>query len=233
MVYRRYKKKSAAKRTYRSKRSYRSRRVPKTKPTWGIGGGTRNFNVLNTEKKQKYYFKETLQYNNIVGAGASIAAVNTFQMSLLPRYNALITMFKKYRVINLKWRFRLRTIELTDQAEHPNILLRYNYDPDLLSSSINENFMLRQTNVIQKQFIHNTPQGCNLEYSTKPAIMGARYAPTGVYKPSPIFNQWCDFTTAVPTEIDHYGIQYWISNLPTGQTIDVDLQITYQCCDLI
>lgn len=207
---------------------------PKTTNTKGVAGGTRNFNVLNTVKPQVYLFKDTLQFNNIVGTGAAVVGVNNFDISQLPRYNALRTMFKRYKIVNAKWRFRLRTIELTDQAEHPNILLRYNYDPDLVVGSISENYMLRQSNVIQKQFIHNTPEGCNLEYSIKPAVMGARKVISGSdFKPNPLFNQWLDFNEITNGEIQHYGIQYWLSTLPAGQTIDLDLQVTYCCKDLV
>lgn len=227
-----YRQKYAKKSRKMTYRQYKNKKVAKSLK-FGIGGGTKNFNLLNKVVPQKYVFKESFQFNNIVGAGSAIVGVNGMDMSQVPRYNALITMFRKYRIIALKWRFRLRTIELTDQAEHPTMYIRYNYDPDLTTTSIGENFMLRQSNMICKQFIHNTPEGCNLEYTIRPAVMGDRKNIAGVYKPSPLFKQWLDFTGIVNGEIMHYGLQYFVTNLPTGQTLDQDLQVEYECTDLI
>lgn len=223
-----YKGKKTQKRTGRKK-------APRATSTKGIGGNTQNFNVLNTVKPTIYKFKDTINYNDIVGTGSSVVGVNQFDIGMVGRYNALIVMFKRYRITLAKVRFRLRTIELTDQAQHPMMLLRFNYDPDLTVGSVSENSMLRQMNVIQKQFIHNTPEGATLEYTIKPAVMGTRYQfnSSTLVKPTPLFNQWCDFTTISNAEIGHYGLQYFISNLPTGQVIDMDLQLNYECCDLV
>lgn len=222
--------KSSKSKSYAKKRYYGPRATPRN----GIVGNTKNANVLNTLKPAIYRFKDTINFNDIVGTGASVQSANIFHIGMVGRYSALIAMFRKYRITSAKWRFRLRTVELTDQAQHPVMLLRWNYDPDLVQSSISENQMLRLQNVVHKQFIHNTPDGCNLEYTIMPAVMGARQIySTGLYKPSPMFRQWCDFTQDSLNEITHYGIQSFITNLPTGQTIDVDLQLSYECCDLI
>lgn len=194
---------------------------------------TKSYNILNTVKPAIYKFTDTFQLNNIVGTGASVVGLSNIKIGDIARYSSLAAMFRKYRIKSVKFTFRLRTVELTDQSEHPHLLLRWNYDPTLLSSSITENFMLRQQNVLSKMFIHNTPEGCNLQYTIKPAVMFQTQNYNGTTVQAPKFKQWIDFTGTSTTEVDHYGIQYWLSSLPTGQTIDLDCSLNYECKDLI
>lgn len=214
------------------KRSYRKYSKPLAKSN-ASASLTRNYNILNTVKPAIYKFTDTFQLNNIVGTGVSVVGLSNVKIGDLARYSALTSMFRKYRINAIKLNFRLRTIELTDQAEHPHLLLRWNYDPSLLSSSITENFMLRQQNVLSKQFIHNTPDGCSLQYTLKPAVMFQTQNYNGTTVQAPKFKQWIDFTGTSTTEVDHYGIQYWLSSLPSGQTIDIDCSVYYECKDLI
>lgn len=223
------------KRSYKpkAKSSKRTAKRSTFRGQYGVAGGTRNFNMLNVIKPAVYKFKDSRQVNNIVGTGSAVVGVDNVKISDIARYSSLIGMFRKYRITQIKFRFRLRTIELTDQAAHPYMLLRWNYDSGLLSSAISEDFMLRQQNVVAKQFIHNTPDGCNLEYTIKPATMAVVQNFNGTQVLAPKFGQWIDFSQMASSEIDHYGIQYWLSTLPSGQVIDQDCQIFYECKDLI
>lgn len=133
-------------------------------------------------------------------------------------------------------RFRLKNIELTDNAVAPTMWIRYNYDPNLTSSSIGENQMSRLSNVVVKQFNFGHPSGALLEYTIKPAILRAiQLYNSTAFVPSPQFRQWVDFQNNVgaSVDVDHYGIQYFINNLPSGITIEHDIEMSYSCTDLI
>lgn len=226
-------KKHNVRKAYR-KRTYK-KKAPKATPTKGLAHNPKSYQVLNTIKPRIYKFEETFHQNSIVGAGAPVGAVDKFAISLLQRYNNLITMFRQYRINYIKYRFSVRNIDTTDGSVIPKLYVKYNYDPDLLIGALNENTMLRQSNMVLKQFITDSAEGLQFEYTIKPAIMEAqKLYNTSNFTPSPQFKRWCDFDpSGTIQEVEHWGIQYYIPTLATGQTIDIECQFGYECRDLI
>lgn len=226
-------KKTTAKRSYK-KRTYAKRFKPTI--TKGVASVPKSYQLLNTIKPPIYRFKDTIQFNDIVGAGASVSAVDKWDMLQIPRYSALNAMFRQYRITNIKYRFRLNNHETTDNAVIPVLYVRYNYDPEFSAGTNTENTMLRQSNMVCKTF--SSDGGTNdtiLEYNVKPAIMTANklYNSTN-YVPSPAFNRWCDFDPAgTLAEVEYWGIAYFIPYLPAGININIDIEFSYQCRDLI
>lgn len=230
-----YRKKYAKKPRRKTYEQYKKKKMNKVKPFRSIVGTNVNAQVLNTKIKTPiHYYKDTINYQDIVGTGAAMTGLIQFDIGLLPRYAQLVSMYRQYKIQNIKVIWRLKTIELSDNQQHPHLLMRYNYDPTLAIGSVNENTMLRKANVISKQFIHNEPNGTTLEYTFKPCVMQAlRVWNASNFFPSPKFNQWCDFTGTSTAELAHFGLVYWLSILPTDQSIDFDVQFTYCCRDLI
>lgn len=212
------------------------RRVVRPTTTRGIPSNPKNYQIINSANKTVIHrFKDTWQLNDIVGAGVSIPGLNTFQISQIGRYTALASMYRRYRIDSIKFRFRLNNVELTDNAELPTMYVRYNYNPDQTLGVMTEDYFLRQQNVIAKQFHHNTINGSVFTYTVKPAVMvGTQLYNSTNFVPSPVFNRWCDFDPALTTdEINHYGLQYFITNLPTGIKINLDAEVSYSCKDII
>lgn len=211
----------------------------KPTPTKGTAYVPTGYQILNTIKPMIYRFKDTFQLNDIVGAGVAVAGLNVFSIKDIIRYGNLTSMFRQYRITNVKLRFRLNNVELTDNAQLPTLYCKYNYDPDLQTAAVTEDYMLRQSNVIVKQFHHNTIQGSLLEYNVKPCIFRATMLYPGVvgtatYMPSPVWNSWVDLDPSTTVnEAVYYGLQYYITNLPTGITINLDGELSYECRDLI
>lgn len=208
-------------------------------PTKGKAYVPTGYQILNTIKPMIYKFKDSFQLNDIVGSGVAVAGLNVFTIRDLNRYTNLSSMFRQYRITNVKLRFRLNNVELTDNSQLPTLYCKYNYDPDVQTASITEDYMLRQSNVVVKQFHHNTIQGSLLEYNIKPCIFRATMLYPGVvgtatYMPSPVYNSWVDLDPSTTlNEAVYYGLQYFITNLPTGITINLDGEYSYECRDLI
>lgn len=215
------------------------RRAVRPKAHKAVVSVPRGYQMLNNIKRKVYHFKDTMQLNDIVGTGVSVSGTNVFTIKDVNRYTALIAMFRQYKINWIKLRWRLDNVELTDNAKLPTLYCRYNYDPDLQAASITEDTMLRTSNVVVKQFHHNTIQGSLLEYALKPCILRATMlypgaVGTATYSPSPAFNQWVDFDPSTTVnEMVFYGLQYFFTNVPTGITINLDAEYAYSCRDLI
>jgi len=195
-----------------------------------------NYQVLNKIRKT-YHFAECYDpdFSIITGTGNPIAAVTQFMASQLPRYAALVSMFRQIKIVSINFRFTLLTLEATDNSQLPTCYVRYNYNPGLLAGALSENQMERLSNVVKKTFSSNTPQGRSFNYKVRPAVMRALhlYSSTG-YVPSPQFNQWVDLDPdGTVDEIQHYGLQLYFPIIPSGQQIQCTAEVNYKCRDLI
>lgn len=231
--------KNVQKRNYKKKgykKTYKKKNYKKATPTKGLASVPKSYQIINTILPRIYKFEDTYQANDIVGTGNTVVAVDKWQISSLYKYTALVSLYRQYRINYVKYRFRMNNVELTDNAIIPTMYIKYNYDPDLVSGSLNEDYFLRQSNCVVKQFQTGAGQeGTLLTYTVKPAVMMANklYNSTN-FVPTPSFNKWCDFDPAgTLAEIEHWGIQYLITNLPTGITMNLDLQMGFECRDLI
>lgn len=234
MPYKRTGKKTTTRKRYMRRKG--AKRILKPTPTRGVASNPQNYQVINSNPKYTYYrFKDTFQLNDIVGTGVGIVGLNTFQIKQVARYTALVSMFRQYRIDSIKLRFTLNNVELTDNAILPKMYIKYNYDPDLVLGVMSEDYFLRQQNVICKQFHHNTINGSTLTYTLKPAVLvGTQLFNTTSFVPTPVYNRFVDFDpSGTLDEINHYGLQYVVVNLPSGVNINLDCEFQYTCRDVI
>lgn len=201
----------------------------------GVVSNPQNYQIINATRSRVYKFKDTFQMNDVSGTGVSVVGLNTFQIKQVARYTALVSMFRRYRIDAIKIRVTLNNVELTDNAILPRLYLKYNYDPDLVLGNISEDYFLRQHNVVCKQLHHNTINGSVLTYTLKPAVLiGTQLFNSTTFVPSPVFNRWCDFDpSGTLDEINHYGFQYFFTNVPSGIGINLDCEMQYSCKDVI
>lgn len=219
---------------------YKAKKLARAKPFRSLVGTNRNTQIFNTKKtRQVHHFKDTFQYQTILGTETDGQpdvrnGLLQFDIGLTPKYATLKALYRQYRINSIKLIWTLKTIELTDNHRHPVVLMRYNYDPTLTVGDIGYAFLLRQSNVIKKQFIHNTPEGTTLEYIIKPCTMQAlKQWNSGGFIPSPKFEQWCDFSASGTSETALYGLIYNLTDLYANQAIDFSIQFNYSCRDVI
>lgn len=228
-------KKSNVKKTY-PKKSYKKKYMRKATPTKGVPKAVKNYQIINTIPKRVYQFEDCFQINDIVGTGNPVSSAEHWHIYLLQRYAALVSMFRQYRINYVKYRFRLNNLEASDNAIIPVLYVRHNYDPDLLNGAITENWMLRQSNVAVKTLIATGGSNdISFEYTVKPAVLGAyKLFNSTNFVPNPVFNRWCDFDPSdTLAEVDHLGLCYLFTHLPSGINVNIDCQMGYSCRDLI
>lgn len=174
-----------------------------------------NTQILNKGKDRIYSTKRTYSQNIIIGAGVPVAAALQWNVSQFPDIGNLGSVFGQYKCKKLIYTFKLLNLEMTDNAVIPEIFIRYNDDPDLAapnSASINN---LRN---VKRHFFNGND--LEISYTVYPKIImaGQIYNTTG-FTAVPRKAGWQD----VDKTVGHYGLQYYIPNLPTGMSIEVAL----------
>lgn len=178
-----------------------------------------NTQIINRgSDNKKYIAKKSYIQNQIFGTGAAVSAVLQWSIAQFPDIGNYSLVFNQYRCYKLKYHFRLQNQEMTDNAIIPFIYIRYNDDPDLTTPS--ESTLLNMRNVMKHTF---TPGDLTCTYVVYPKKMMASqiYGSTG-FTASPRKATWED----VDKSVGHYGLQYYIPNLPSGMTIEVTLEAT-------
>lgn len=174
---------------------------------------------INSLGWKSYFYKSTFELTTHTGASVSVTGLRQFYIGQVPQFAQLSELYRQYKIHSITLRFTLRNVENTDGNAMPKLYIRYNYDPNLSSGTILEAYMLKLTNTVIKTFQSNSQKGITFTYKIKPCVMQAlQFYNTTDFKPSPKFNQWCDFLDSgtATDEIGHYGVQYFIPDLPTG-----------------
>jgi len=211
-----------------------TRRMPLTRT--GIATQSRGIQKLNTYRMKPHYFEDVYASPPSIGAGAAIPLIATFNLAQIDRYSTLRTMFRQYKISWIKIRITMRQIENTDSTIIPELMIRYNYDPNLTLAQVTESSLNRYQNLVVKRFLQgDSAGGSELQYTIKPAVMGAaKLYQIATYTPRPLFNQWLDFSADSPAvEVEHYGLVLLWKNLPTGVNIDYRFQVGYSVRDVI
>lgn len=217
----------------------RTRRTTKLYRGTGKANKTNGQIVLNRMPLLKYPFKgiyvaTTLTGSASVGSISPQAGLVNFKINDLANYSQLVSLFKQYRINMIKVTFEYLQNETHDTAYIPTLYCRYNYDPNLVVGTLDEVYMENLRNCVKKKFITygDAMRNCVASYKLKPATFVAKQIyGTMNYVPSPVFNQWLDFTGT--TEIQYSGFSYFISNLTTGTSISIKYEYSIECRDPI
>lgn len=165
---------------------------------------------------------DSTQYTNMSQSGT--AAVTDLA--------SLQALFRYYRIVKIRVFFRLTNTEFTDAVQFPVLYTRYCYDPNTPVPTTPQYFN-ELTNVNRHSFTNDSPEFVTTIY---PKIMTPKYALTGLtsdgFAYSPASPGWIDFaggpagSQVEGADCQHFGLDWFITNVPTGQSLTVDVEFT-------
>lgn len=192
-----------------------------------------NTQILNKGREKVITIKSTQRANQIFGAGAATFQCLSFTPNAginsgvgnapysMPNFNKFTALFKQYKVNYIDVTFKLINLELTDNAIIPQIYIRSFDDPDIVT--IDEAKMKKLRNVLRHTFNGND---LLVTYRVYPRTLYAvRDWNTSNFVTKSKKASWQDTTPTGPVPTDgvaHYGLLYYIPNLASGMTIDMD-----------
>lgn len=174
-----------------------------------------NTQLINPGRDRIYYAKRTYSQNLVSGTGNPVSAILQWYITQFPEIGSFSVLFNQYKCVKLVYTFTLKTISNIDDELVPEIYIRYNDDPDLTTTSISQ--MMQQRGTLRHQF---TGTDLQVTYTVYPKIMmAAQIYQSTTLQAVPRKAGWQD----IDKTIGHYGLQYYIPSLPTGQKIEVNL----------
>lgn len=169
--------------------------------------------------------KTALAYNVINGGGANVAQNVNWSLNDVPDSTNYRNVYRQYKIVKIKNIFRLDNVELTDNAIVPRMFARYNYDYTPAVPTIAN---MQEFNNLRVMMFSNTdrvhtvtvyPRLMDIAYVSGTATLGSSL----IYGTEVIKPKWMnvdDFATP------HYGLSYYIDNLPTGMNILHEVEFT-------
>lgn len=208
--------------------------------------------IRNTNPQKSMRWAKTIFNNTIwTGAGATVAFNGYFNLdatssanlasgNACPDLASLQGLFGMYKFEKIELTFRLRQLELSDTAQEPELYIRYNYDPNLdLTAGGGVAQINGWENVKTHKFTNQSPI---FQYTLYPKVMVPAYSYTGVasslgwglsqHKP-----MWLDLSDQSgggagggggATGVQHYGVSGYFGNIPTGQSISLDITFHFK-----
>lgn len=190
--------------------------------------------------------------NYFVGGGTAYGATSVFNLSgVIPKTGIqanmtntpsstsaitelthLQSLFSVYKIRKVKVTFRARSTEFTDATQWPEMMYRYNYDVNrMISTGGGPQQLDSSTNIQVHKFTNESPLVTATVY---PKIQAPTYAYTGVtadgYALGPTESPWIDLSAASAhgggADVPYWGLDYYFLQIPSGQTIDVDVELT-------
>lgn len=181
-------------------------------------GGLSAFSLSG--QAQGAYAGVTFQNNFATPAGT---AGNT-----IAELASLQTLFELYKMANVRLRIRMRQSEFTDGVDTPKLYITTVSDLSPVNSTAPSGIAYFDSleRVTIHEFTNNSPF---FEYSFKPRIQVPAYTTSSWIGSSVGYSavapRWLDLTHA--SNVQHYGVAYWFSNIPTGVSFDFDLEFTF------
>lgn len=238
-------------RTSRSGRIARYRRLGA-----GAAGGVVPYRqYLNAgPKTSKVTFTKSIATRTVTGAGASLGALSsfsltgitpgayggvTFQNNFAPTAGpgnglsevaALRTLYELYKIKEICVRFRLNALEFTDGEVNPRLYITT--VSDLTPVGATNPTSISYFDSLENVTVHTFTNSSQLfEYRFRPKIQvpaftNATWIANNVgYSAMP--SKWLDLSDA--SDVQHYGLAYFFTNIPTGNQIEFDIEFTFDC----
>lgn len=186
----------------------------------------------------------------ISGTGATDAGRSTFNMTgvrpdatlytnmsqsgtaAISDLQAFRDIFRYYRLEKIRVFFKTINSEFTDATQYPTLYTRYCYDANAALPG-SADYFNELTNTNRHTFTNESPEFVTTIY---PKIQTPKYALSGLtsdgFAYSPASPGWIDLTgTATGSQVDgadcqHYGLDWFITNIPAGQAINVSVEFT-------
>lgn len=188
--------------------------------------------------------------DTIVGSGATYQGRSTFNLTgvrpdatlrtnmtatgttAITDLGAYQTLFRYYRIAKIRVFFKVLYAEFTDAAQYPTLYTRYCYDANTALPA-SADYFDDLTNTNRHTFTNESPEFVTTIY---PKIQTPKYAITGLtsdgFAYSPASPGWIDLQgSGAGSQVDgancqHYGLDWFFTNIPTGQSLNVSVEFT-------
>jgi len=180
-------------------------------------GGSSQFSLAGTLANDGW------QMNMNSGGGSAISELASLQL-----------LFGFYRIKKVKVTFRMQRAEFSDGVVMPEMMYRYNYDPNRVVTAGGGSLQLdSSTNIKVHRFSNDSPFVTATIY---PKVLAPTYSYTGVtadgYALGPIDSPWIDLSAASShgggAAVPYFGLDYWFNNIPAEQQINIDVELTIE-----
>lgn len=161
-----------------------------------------------------------------------LANFNTSGAAAITELSHLQSLFAVYKISKVRVTFRQRNTEYADGIQWPEMMYRYNYDVNrILTSGGGAAQLDSSTNIQVHKFTNDSPFVTATVY---PKIQAPMYAYTGLtadgYALGPVDSPWIDLSAASAhgggVDVPYWGLDVYFINIPTGQVIDCDVELT-------
>lgn len=210
--------------------------------------------VLNKSRPGQNYYQRVVTIRNasyFVGTGAAVGASTQFNLTGAVRNDgwqmnfnvggagiseltSLQQLFGFYRIKMVRATFRLQKSEFTDAVQVPEMMYRYNYDPNRVISAGGGSMQLdSSTNIKVHRFTNDSPYVTATIY---PKVLAPTYSYSGVtddgYALGPIDSPWIDLSAESShgggAAVPYFGLDYWINTIPADNQINIDVELTIE-----
>lgn len=164
-----------------------------------------------------HYFK---RHYNVAHLQIATGYGFSFSLNQLPNASEFTALFDQYKIISIKYRFKLRADPGSGTGTYPTLFYRRDHDDDNNPVSIDE---LEQSNLTRHVVLRPNSW---VKIGVKPSILQAGLTQTGTTMVFPKYNTWIDCSYP---DVKHYGLKTWIDILPNNQSVDVYADVTFAC----
>lgn len=172
---------------------------------------------------------------NLTGVTPKAGVFANFNVSgaaAITELTHLQSLFSVYKISKVRVSFRSRVTEYQDGVQWPEMMYRYNYDVNRMITSAGGSAQLdSSTNINVHKFTNDSPLCVATVY---PKIQAPTYSYTGVtadgYALGPTDAPWIDLSSATAhgggADVPFWGLDVYFVSVPTGQVIDIDVELT-------
>lgn len=145
---------------------------------------------------------------------------------------ALQQLFTYYKIEKAVVTLTMKLTEFSDAVEPPNVLVRYNYDPNrYITVGGGTSQLDSSTDVKVHRF---TNESMVFQYTTYPKVLTPQYLYSGVtadgyaYGVKEGTQPWVDLSSTgsgAGAAVPYWGTDFVFGNIPSGQTIQCDIEL--------
>lgn len=206
-----YKRKRASGRRVRGRRFKRARRTARR--------GRRASNALSTQR----YFR----WSSVAGLDSTVNGFGqglTLNLESLPSYQEYTSLFDKYSVNMVKYRWFIDTdpMVVATTKRYPRIHFVHDFTDATPPASLNE---INQYPKKREVFLGDSRQATRW-YAMKPAIHAVMYesVATSGYVP-----KWRQMLSTSDSSVPYYGLKTWVEGLATGVSLVLEAKVFLRC----
>lgn len=176
--------------------------------------------------------RSTFNLNGIRPDATIYTNMSSTGTAAIPDLESLQQLFRYYRIVKIRVFFRIVYSEFTDNVQYPTLYTRYCYDANT-GLPMDANYFSELTNTNRHTFTNESPEFVTTIY---PKIQSPKFALTGLssdgFAYAPTNPGWIDLSGApagsaiTGCQAQHYGLDWFCTNVPTGQVLRASVEFT-------